>query len=438
MKHHLKVLKWGLRSLILGAMVALQTAHAVDVGIFTLNGFAKVEAVRASNQCVNCQTFPNEDRQRPWADAIASGVSYGNHDSTLTLFQPYLGTQNFDLGEGFKVKGLLSQRWRGGQVDIPGVLYEKNAILTHEDYGMLQVGAFPTRSWSWADYPYGTILGLADPWASSGAGYGLLTNAVRYGTPLMDVFEGDLYLEFTYDSGSSNWRANKPALYEAVARYVKGPWMVDAIAQSADNGQAMSWGHGPFLASTTAPAFAGLAANRVQGNHQSILMFMARYQWDVKTDLYAGLRFNSWSGSPGTIIGETTPGSGVYLWNNMFNVSTGNIGQAYPAKSTDFNFGAVYRFMPQWSIRAAAMHFGTASTSNPTERGQSNSMWLATAGLGYDVQPGFTLYGFAGLAEFARQGLAPLSMPANTAFTGIDPRVSKTGNWVGLGAVYVF
>ena len=122
------------------------SAWAVDLGPFTLTGFAKVEFTRASNQCVNCQTYPTEDRQKPWADALALGKRYGVNDASLTLFQPYLGTRNFDLGAGFKVKGLLSQRWRDGRVDIPGVWYEKNLILTHEDHGMVQVDLIDARA----------------------------------------------------------------------------------------------------------------------------------------------------------------------------------------------------------------------------------------------------------------------------------------------------
>ena len=417
-------------------LVLTQTAAAVDLGPFSLTGFAKVEFSRASNQCVNCQTFPTEDRQKPWADEIALGKSYGVNDTSLTLFQPYLGTRPFDLGGGFKIKGLLSQRWRDGRVDIPGVWYEKNLILTHEDHGMLQVGAFPTRSWSWADYPYGTVLGIADPWASSGAGYGLLTQAVRYGTPLIDLAGGDLYLELTHDQGDKNWRTQKPSLFEAVARYVRGPWMVDLIGQIGTNGPAAAWGHGPFTAVSTVPTLDANPANRVVGNQQQISMLMARYQWNAKTDVYGGIRHNRWSGSPGLPIGRDA--SNNLIWANMFNVNSGNISQSYPATSTDFNAGVVHRFKPQWSVRAAMVHFGKASTQNPTERGQSNSMWLGTLGLGYEIQPGWSVYGYGGMAKFARQGLAPLSMPANTAFTGIDPRVSTSGVWAGMGMVYVF
>ena len=49
------------------------TTLAVDFGPFTLTGFAKVEASHASNQCSNCQLIANEDRHRPWADALAQG-----------------------------------------------------------------------------------------------------------------------------------------------------------------------------------------------------------------------------------------------------------------------------------------------------------------------------------------------------------------------------
>jgi hypothetical protein len=35
------------------------TALAVDFGPFTLTGFAKIEASRASNQCSNCQLNAN-------------------------------------------------------------------------------------------------------------------------------------------------------------------------------------------------------------------------------------------------------------------------------------------------------------------------------------------------------------------------------------------
>jgi hypothetical protein len=441
---HIKTSPFALRQSFVFGVVGLsitcaQSAWAVDFGPFTLTGFAKAEVSKASNQCADCQLNAGEARHRPWADALAPGKTFGTETGNVTLFQPYLGTKEFELGRGFKVKGLLSQRWRDGKEDIPGIWYEKNGTLTHEDYGSVQVGAFPTRSWSLADYPYGTNVGIADSWASSGAGYGLLQRAVRVGLPLMDVANGDLHLEATYDAGDSNWKVNKPEFYELYAKYVKGPLVLDAVVQSAKNGQALAWGHAPFVATTTQQPFKDQNNTPllVDGNNQSIVMLMARYQLNSKTDLYGGIRYNRWSGAKAVVTGYVAPNA---MWNDMFNVDgvDAATNKAYSATSTDISLGAVYRFAPKWNFNAGMVYLGKASTKNPAERGQSNTMLLNTFGVGYEIQPGFSVYGFAGLVSYGKKGLAPLSMPGHAAFTGVDSRVAKSGNWVGTGIVYVF
>ena len=419
-------------------LMAGQHAFAVDFGPFTLTGFAKAEISRASNQCADCQAVLGEPRHRPWADDLAQGKAFGTRDGSVTLFQPYLGTKEFDLGGGFKAKGLISQRWRDGKEDIPGIWYEKNATLLHENYGSVQVGAFPTRSWSLADYPYGTEVGIADSWASSGAGYGLLQRAVRLGLPLMDVANGDLHVELTYDAGDSNYKVNKPALYELYAKYVNGPLILDAVAQSGKNGQAVAWGHAPFVATTTSTPFKNPKGQDllVEGNQQSVLMMMARYQFNAKTDLYAGIRYNRWSGTKAVITGYVAPNA---LWNDMFNVDgVDDKSKGYSASSTDFSIGARYKFAPQWSVNTGMVYLGQAKTQNPKDRGQSNTMLLNTLGVGYEIQPGFSVYGFAGVVNFGKKGLAPLSMPGHAAYTGVDSRVAKSGNWMGAGLVYTF
>lgn len=419
---------------LLGFMLlaAHSLSHAIDVGPLTINGFVKVETSRASNQCSDCQLVAGEARHRPWADDLAAGKSYGTKGRNFSLAQPYIGTKEFELGQGFKVKGLVSQRWRDGKVDIPGIWYEKNATLLHEDYGTLQVGAFPTRGWSVADYPYGTKFGVADPWASSGAGYGLLTNAVRYGLPLMDVNNGDLYLELTYDQGGAGYSKHKPQFYEVYAKYVNGPLILDVTAQSASNGMPMAWGHGPFKGITNDASKENLIA---EGNKQSIVMLMSRYQMNAKTEVLAGVRFNRWSGNKAAWLGKDAQGND--LWNDMFNISS-LTGPSYSATSTDFSLGAVYKFMPKWSVNTGVVYLGKANTSNPVERGQSNTMTLNTLGVGYEVEPGFSVYGFGGMVNFGHKGLAPLSMPGHAAFTGVDSRVAKSGNWAGVGLVYTF
>ena len=75
-------------------------------------------------------------REFIWSDPLVQGVGYGAGTTHVTLFQPYLGAK-FDLPRGFKLSGLLSQRWRDGKEDFKGFWYDKNIAISHEDYGSL-------------------------------------------------------------------------------------------------------------------------------------------------------------------------------------------------------------------------------------------------------------------------------------------------------------
>ena len=410
-------------------------AHAVDIGPFTITGFAKAEFSRTSNICEDCQAVPGEDRQRPWADPIAPGKPFGTVTSPVaTLIQPYIATKEFDLGQGWRIKGLYSQRWRDGNIDIPGVTYETNATLLHEDYGSLQVGKFPARAWSVADYPYGTQIGVADAWGASGSGYGLLQRAIRYGVPLMDVAGGDFHLETTVDFGDAAFKKYKPMLIEVYGQYVKGPWVLDGIYQSARNGRPSAWTHGPFIGIADDASVEHLIND---DNRQSILMLMARYQYNAKTVLFGGVRHNRWSGARASYLDQDAAGND--LWAPFFNVDGVAGGDlAYSASSTDFSLGATYRIDEKWSMSTGMVYLGKAKTANPVERGQSNSMMLNAVGVGYDVRPGLNVYAFTGMVNYGKKGLAPLSMPSHASFSGVDSRVAKSGNWFGVGAVYTW
>lgn len=408
-------------------------AQAVDWGPFTLTGFAKVEFQRGSNNCEDCQRFPEENRQRLWADELVPGAEYGTRETHVTLMQPYLASK-FDLGQGFKLQTLLSQRWRDGKSDIKGFWYEKNIALSHEDWGSVRFGAMPTRAWSMADYPYGTNIGVSDSWASSGAGYGLLMRALRVTSRPLDVGGGDLVLEATYDEGNGGFKINKPRFVELYAQYVKGDLVLDAMVQDTRNGTPSAWGHGPFTGLT--PFSADDA--KLGGSGQSIAMLMARYQVDSKWEVLGGVRRNRWSGAYAVI---TQPGPPAQ-WNEMFNVNwngtlNGVANPGYAATSTDFSGGVRYR-MGDWTASTGMVYLGKASTDNPSERGQSNSALINTVGLNYDFRNGLQVYGMAGMVKYSRLGLAPLSMPGNAAFTNVDPRVTTSGNWFGAGAVYTF
>lgn len=411
--------------------LAANVAHGYDIGPFTLNGFAKIESQMGSNQCPGCQRFPAEDKQRLWADELVAGKPYGRHTQTTTLVQPYLGTK-FDLGGGFRLNGLLSQRWRDGKVDIPGFWYEKNAALSHEEYGSLRVGAMPTRTWSVADFPYGSNVGVADAWGSAGAGYGLLTQAARYTSRTFDVFEGDLVLEATWDRGDTRFKVNPPRFLELYGQYRRGDLVIDAMVQDTRNGTPAAWSHGPFTGLTPNPSDDA----KLGGSGQSIAMAMARYQVDSQWEVSGGVRSNRWSGAYAVQTDPTPPG----LWNNMFNVDwngqlNGVANPGYAATSTDLMAGLRYRSGP-WTASTGLVYLSKASTNNPSERGQSNSALINAFGLQYEMGDGLAIYGMAGWVRYGRLGLSPMSMPSNSAFTRVDSRVAQSGNWVGLGVVY--
>jgi hypothetical protein len=41
------------------------------------------------------------------------------------------------------------------------------------------------------------------------------------------------------------------------------------------------------------------------------------------------------------------------------------------------------------------------------------------------------------MVHYDRQGLSPMSMPTNSAFTNVDSRITRNGNWAGVGMIYV-
>jgi hypothetical protein len=423
-----------LAALVLGTAARAET---LDYGPFTLNAFAKMEDGRYSNQADNIQVYPSGTKQENWGDLLVAGAPIQTEPTHVWLFQPWLGAK-FDLGGGFKLSAMVSQRWRGGDgdpttADIPGFIYEENVAISHEDYGRLAVGKMVSRGWSVADFPYGTYVGLADEWAQSGAGYGLLTKAIRYTSRPFDVLKGDLVLEGTYDEGDTAFKTHKPHFFEFYGQYHNAGLVVDVIGQATRNGNPQSWGQGPFTGLTPFSRDDSV----VGGAGQGILMIMARYDYDKHWQYSGGIRFNQWSGADAVI---TVPGPPAQ-WNDMFNVawgttSNGVTNPGYSASETD-GFGAVLHRWDRWSTWLAAEILGKAASANPVDRGQNNWANFDVAGVQYDFGHGLTCYGEVGLVHYGQLGPSPMSMPTNSAFTGVDSRVSRNGNWILIGILYV-
>lgn len=413
-------------------------AHAIEFGpddMFSLTGFGEATVTRANNQCPSnsCQLSTDQNRHLSWVDAVKPGLPLTRGESVFTQTQLWL-TAKHDLGMGFKVKGTLSQKWRDGKEDTPGFWPEKNIAVSHEDHGTLAIGHMPTRTWGFADYPYGSNIGLSYAWAGTGAGYRHLTNAIRYTSPVLFVAEGDMVLEATYDRGNTDFKINKPRFLELWAHYGKGPLSVDMMYQDTRNGTPSAFGAAVF----NGPFYDSSADSKLGKSGQSVALIQATYQFSPKIELSGALRRNRWSGAYAVVA---IPGSPAQF-NNPFNVDwfgslNGVMNPGYPASSTDFSLGARYR-MDKWTFATGLAYYGKASTSNPSERGQSNSALVNTLQATYAYGHGLEFSVFGGMIHYRHKGFAPLSMPSHSTINGIDSRVTKAGNWVGVGVKYTF
>jgi hypothetical protein len=453
--------RWGVFA---AALVACSASSAFDFGPFSLTGFAKVEVGRATNICGNgsgnlnttsdtgaCQLFPGENRERPWAGAGVPGAEIDTNGAVLTLFQPYLGVK-FDLPRGFKLSGLLSQRWRDGNIDIEGIWYEKNIAVSHDDYGSLRVGAFPTRAWAFADYPFGSDFSGGDTWASTGAGYGLNTSAIRYTSRILDVSDGDLVLEATYDRGDTDFKNNKPFFIELWARYNRSGLQLDFMYQDTRNGPPSSWGHAPF----TGVFYDAQYDDKIGGSGQSMAMLMARYQINSNFEVGAGIRHNRWSGAYAVCIDFV---DNQCRYNNFFNVdffgkdANGVESPGYKVTTNDFTAGVRYVNGP-WSASTGIVYLSKGKTDNPSERGQSNSLLKGSIGGGYNFGNGLAAFGSVSAFSYGQKPqswgcnilkdrpansctLGPRSAPINNPGAS-DARVSSNSMGASVGLDYSF
>jgi hypothetical protein len=416
----------------LGAATA---AQAFEYGPFSLTGYAKVTAGVVSNSCEGCQRDPNAGRAFIWADDIAYGREFGTLNTGDWTVQPILGAK-FSLPGGFTLSGAYSQRWRDGEPDLVGTIYERNATLKHEYYGTLQIGNFPSRAWGRPDLPYASDVGQT-AFSDSGAAYGILTKAVRYTSRELFAFDGNLVLEAAYDQGNTDFKRNKPYLIELWALWARGPLLIEAVAQKSRNGTPAAFAKAPF---TSLTPYAERDDHRLNGSGQGMFMLLTKYQIGTAYEVSGGIRFNRWSGAYAVPLTSGALGE----WNTPFNVNWGGFdangvpNPGFAARSTDLMLGLRKYINPKWVGFAGLTYLGEATTENPRERGQSNSALFASIGARYDIGGGLSVSGSLNAVQYARKGLAPLSMPAHDSFSKIDSRIAKRGNWVSVEALYKF
>ncbi|MBW4046703.1 MAG: hypothetical protein HIU89_01880 [Proteobacteria bacterium] len=441
--------------LALGAVTCLASASAfgAQIGLINLSGFAKDEVSVANNvapPATNCfgdtrgvlgTAFPG----------CGAPTTTGTVSTPTPMIQVTASTQH-EFDSGWTVDGRLTKRIRNGSNDIVGQYwFDKNIGVSYPTFGTIRVGTQLARAWSRQDafsYP----IGLSSPWSESGAGFGLFPQSIRYTTPQINFSLGKLTLEATYATETAyDTYFNKnppvpvdtptPQMLELFAQFSNQKNLIELTLELSHGGAQSSWGKSPFVGAPGDPqTLPGTTTGRYSSiPRQSVAILEGDHWFNPQWMLTWGVRHSYWSGAALTCDYAVQYSGCVY--NAGFNYSgLSGINPGYAANVNDFLLG-ISHYHGLWTYTAGMVYLGKAKTDNPTEWGQSNSAIFTNLGIYRKVPElyrNLSIYGGLGYVHFGRLGPAPLSMPSNTAFAGIDPRTTRSGESVTLGVLVTF
>ena len=439
------------RSIAAATVLLAAPALAAQYGPLEIVGFVKDEYALCDNcseGLVNRSAYDTRGVLSPPVPMVNQGGDSEETGRNLFLAQLSLGlTHEFD--NAVKIEAKTSARMRNGEEDIyDNWVTDLYGGVSHPKFGSLQVGKFSSRSWSRSDsfaYP----IGLSSPWAESGAGYGVYPEAIRYATPEYEIPIGKIRFEASYAEADKRKPLNPsslvesppdPKLYEVFIQYSNEKNLVELIYQDSDGGRQSSFGKGAFYGAQGNTN--GLVSSpEYDAPSQNVLILQGTYWMNPQWKFSYGLKRSEWSGQAQQCdYGPVSPVQSVCFWDQPgFNYSD-ELDKMYDAVEYDFMLGAGY-VRGKWTYTAGGVYMNKASTDNPVEWGQDNTALFLNLGIYRDVPElsvakYFKMQVYAGLGRtmFGRQGPAPLSMPNNTAFGGVDPRTSESGNFLTLGA----
>jgi len=322
-------------------------------------------------------------------------------------------------------------------------LIDLYAGVSHPRFGSLQVGKMASRSWSRSDsfaYP----LGLSSPWAESGAGYGVFPEAVRYATREFEIGVGKIRFEGSYAQADKRKPLNPeslvegppdPELLEIFIQYSNQKNLVELIYQDSDGGRQSSFSKGAFYGAQGNTN--GLVSSpEYEAPWENVLILQGTYWMNERWSFSYGLKRSEWSGQAQQCdFGPVSSVENQCFWDQPGFTYSSDLDAVHDAVSYDFMLVAAYK-RDKWTYTLGGVYLNKASTKNPVEWGQDNAATFLNLGI-YRKMPeiyrNVEFYAGLGRVMFARQGPAPLSMPNNTAFGGVDLRVSESGNFLTLG-----
>ena len=451
--------------LLAGMSVA---AHAADFGPLSLSGFGKDEIGVANNVgTVDNNTNPppicyGDPREVLPGSTKCRPTSLGTVTTPTPMFQ-LTANLHHEFDNGLKIEGVLTKRLRNGSNDIVGQnCFEKYVGISYPSLGTLMVGTQLARAWSRQDafsYP----IGLSTAWSETGAGFGLFPEAVRFTSRTFFLPIGKLTLEATYATNHSYNQyigpqgpdlSPTPRMLEVFAQYSNRDNLIEFTFETSHGAGQSSWGKGPFVGASNLPVLgpggAGGTTTNVYSSlpRQSVAILEGDHWFSPQWMLTWGLRHSYWSGEAVTCGYVTNVGNGqpgCLYPSQGFNYSTATYNGAsyqpgYSASTNDFLLGLSH-YRGLWTYTAGMVYLGRGHTSNPTQWGQGN--WAVITNLGLyrkmpEIYRNLSVYGGFGYVRFGHLGPAPLSMPSNGQFSGINPWVSTSGETFTLGALVTF
>ena len=437
------------RSVAVVAVLLAAPALAEKYGPLEVVGFAKDEF----SACDNCSlglVNPSSFDPRgvlPSDPMLNQGGPSGQRTSNLGLAMLVLGLSH-EFDNAIAIEGKISGRIRNNNPDIFGnYMTDLYGSISHPKLGTLSAGKIATRVWTRADsfaYP----MGLSVPWAESGAGYGLLPVALRYATKEFEVPLGKIRFEATYGGAMRRYPLNRassiiappsPRMIELFVQYSNEKNLIELMFQNSRGGRQSSFPKGGFYG---AQGDTNAGNTGYQVPHENVLILEGTYWRSESWKLTYGLKRSEWSGQQQQCdYGPTSPVASGCFWDQAgFNYWRDS--KVHHAVEWDAMTGIGYtRGLYVYTIGAVRMNKAYVHTPATTEWGQNNTATFLNLGI-YRKLPelykNLEVYGGLGRVYFGRQGPAPLSMAGNTADGNVDPRVSKTGNSVTIGANLLF
>lgn len=467
-------------ALLMATPVSLLAASfdTPDGSKFEITGFTKHDLTRGLTPVhvvPNAQSLYTIDGRNALSKPALSDVDIASRNAELSMQQLTLGWSRETAG-AVSLEARMTYRWRSDKATTmfkdPDVDYrpsgghalqsdftERFLGISRPDLGSLKWGTQLSRSWSRSD-AFSFPIGQSSPWANSGAGFAIFPTALRVTSPIWEDGTGKLTGELTLATNDKSTflvdqnrstrsgqpfspNPSTPRAAELFLQYSNSKNLIELVVQSSSGARQSSFGKSALVGWIGDPdtlSYLSSMPRNAAKPRQSVVILQGNHWADPKNMFTWGVRHSQWSGSAASCNYNVSLNSCVYGLDPGFNY-----GPAYDsylghrAKTVDGMLGwSHYRGLYTYTV--SGVYFGTASSSNPIEWGQSNSAVHLNFGLARkvpEIDKGLTVIAGIGSSHMAKIGPAPVSMPGNN-FLAVNPLYRRNGQSATIGLTWVF